>query len=235
MVLTSEASSLSQRGIFVLMMHLLGLSSVDKQLMYEWWLFTHHLLLLSVRDVFGSGKCSFLVFYFFLLTCIGQLYSNTRKPHQKFCLWFTCTEFPAAVDEQGRVWWVSSDHDLQHTLGQFAIVCEAAGMKVHTWHALPESGWGKKIKKCLLWFESELLPQVNELCGASASPRGATDLKDYGHLFCVPQASKHLSYWFRPLLRWTDSLKWSIYFGSGAVIVFLSVSCLNVMSRCEKH
>lgn len=31
-----------------------------------------------------------------------------------------------------RVWWVSSDRDLQHTLGQVAIECEAAGMKVLT-------------------------------------------------------------------------------------------------------
>lgn len=35
MVLTCEASFLSQSGTFVLMMHVLG--SVDKQLMYEWW------------------------------------------------------------------------------------------------------------------------------------------------------------------------------------------------------
>lgn len=135
--------------------------------------------MLSVWDVSGNGNWSCIHIYLYM--CIAAVSNCTKKPHQKFCLWFTCTEFPAAVDEWGRVWWVSSDHDLQHTLGQFAIECEAAGMKVHTWCALPESG----RKKSLFWFESELLPQVNELgFWACASPRGASDLTDYGDLSC---------------------------------------------------
>lgn len=43
----------------------------------------------------------------------------------------------------------------------------------------------KWSEKSLLWFESELLPQVNELgFGACASLRGASDLTDYGDLLC---------------------------------------------------
>lgn len=196
MVLTSDASSLSQSRIFVLMMHMLGTC--------EWWLFTHlsakHLLMLSVWDVFGSGNWSCSLFFW-----NQQLYWSTKKPHQKFCLWFTCTEFPAAVDEWGRVWWVSSDHDLQHTLGQFAIECEAAGMKVRTWRALPESGRKKASfdlkASCCLRLTSWVLELV--------PPREEHQIWRIMGIYRVPQASEHLSYWFRPLQRhrWTDSLK----------------------------
>lgn len=47
-----------------------------------------------------------------------------------------------------RVWRASSDRVLQCTLGQLATECEAAGMKVHTWGALPQSG---QKMSTLLW------------------------------------------------------------------------------------
>lgn len=224
MVLTSEASSLSQSGIFVLMMHVLGLKCMDKQLMYEWWLFTHlsakHLLMLSVWVCLEvkNWSCS-LFFFFFFKPAVSSFTWAPSRPHQKFCLWFTCTEFPAAVDEWGRVWWVSSDHDLQHTLEQFATECEAAGMKVHTWRALPESSRKKASfdlkASCCLRLTSWVLELVH--------PWEEHQIWWIMGIYCAPQASEQLSYWFRPQQRhrWADTLKWSLYFGSGTVIMSL--------------
>lgn len=159
----------------------------------------------SFCEASANAQCLGCLWSCSLLFWNQQLYWSTKKPHQKFCLWFTCTEFPAAVDEWGRVWWVSSDHDLQHTLGQFAIECEAAGMKVRTWRALPESGRKKTSfdlkASCCLRLTSWVLELV--------PPREEHQIWRIMGIYRVPQASEHLSYWFRPLQRhrWTDSLK----------------------------
>lgn len=132
-----------------------------------------------------SGNCSCSLFFF---NCSEQLYLSTKTPHQRFCLWFTCAEFPAAADERGRVWWVSSDHDLQHTLGQFAIECEAAGMKVHTWHALPERG----RKKASFDLETSCCRRLASWVLELVPPREEHQIWQIMGIYRVPQASQQL-------------------------------------------
>lgn len=154
--------------------------------------------------------------YFLLYNCSEQLDSSTKKPHQKFCLWFTCIEFPSAADGWGeslvgfiRPW------PPTHTWA----VCNRVWS---SWNESPHltctaRKWSEK-KPLLIWKRA-----AASLSNQKRPPQEEHQIWAIMGIYHLPQASQHLSYWFAPLQRhrWTDMFKWSLYSGSESIIISL--------------